>query len=257
MSERETSNVAFERERMFQFRRVMRYLNKVARDCGAKRRIHPDEVMWKTPGFEGLDICDVVFRAGASFGVDTQPQQARDYFGWKHGAEADYLIRYHDRVTWRGLAEFLLSHLGAVSINEAIVLGRRCGPAGAFYAIRDILAKEGFTKRFAPSSRIRTMLTRSQLAAVWARLRWLSRGRLRAIHNPWGTFGRRMCAAGLIVFFLCPRFPGVLVAAALIALGVVVGMLSFPTLPDGIRTFRDLAVFIWDKRDHQTVHPEL
>lgn len=122
--------------------RMLLWLNRLAQTLGAKREIQAEELIDSTPGLTDLDPIDLYFAVDEEFGIVALPEEINSYTGVDFAAQMsrdEWVGKHGFANTWAGLARFILPRLGTVPLQPAVVLGKRCGEAGAYLAIRDIL----------------------------------------------------------------------------------------------------------------------
>ncbi|MCG3131993.1 MAG: hypothetical protein FLDDKLPJ_02803 [Phycisphaerae bacterium] len=238
---------------------MLLWLNRLARTLGAKRDIQPEEFIDSTPGLTDLDPIDLYFAADEEFGIVMSSEEINSYTGVAHLAHMrrdEWVLKYKETGTWTGLARFILPRLRSVPLQSARVLGKRCGEAGAYFAIRDILEEQRSSLGAAmPSDRIAERLRGRELLWLWPRLRWLAGDSLpdlwltRAYSlGEWAWVVAVLSAlASLICFFGC-RLDW---AAAIACVFVVSALLAritrrrYPLLPAGVDSMKDLAHLVW------------
>src|SRR5262249_50660345 len=83
--------------------------------------------------------------------------------------------------TFGALAEYIRERVERVSFEPITLLGRRCSSAGSFRGIEELVHRtDRSVPRFGPSTPIKDRLRGRTLHAIYARLRWISVGRLPA-----------------------------------------------------------------------------
>lgn len=157
-------------------------------------------------------------------------------------------------VTLDRLADFFVDRVPAFSFEPVEIAGVWSAHAGAFLGMRDAARSIAGMPRFAPSTPIRTHLSRSQLASLWDRVRWVSGQALPPLQSRW--YNRAACFFVLSVMGLLGSGFAALFWGAFAALLHAVSfckltwvLLSLAErfenpLPEGIETFEDLAVVI-------------
>jgi hypothetical protein len=157
-------------------------------------------------------------------------------------------------VTLNQLADFFVNRVPAVSFGPVEIAGVECAHAGAFLGVRDAARNIAGMPRFAPSTPIRSRLSRTQLASLWSRVRWASGNALPPLRSRW--YDRAACLFVLTMMGLLGSgvaalfwgaFAALLHAASFCKLSWVLLSLAerFENpLPEGIETFEDLAVVI-------------
>lgn len=238
--------------------RMLRALNEWALYvAGARAPIRADEVLDQTRGLAELDPYDLFFAAGKWFGVSVTRAEVRAYGGLdEQTARDEWLSRFRERWTWRGLAYFLVQKLGAAPVRPALVLGSPCGPAGAFCALCGLVERvTGRRSTITPSERISKRISGTALLRLWTHIHRLSEQAppaLTRLHrysaaehvigacvlSAIGAAG--CCGAGYCVIASCAAIGAL--ASGLLALALRQGS---PALPPGIWTYRDLAKLMW------------
>ena len=171
-------------------------------------------------------------------------------------------VEYGQHITFGVLTDFLIERTPVIPIEPVWVMGRECKTAGAFRTIERICRlTEPRVKEFAPSTPIRARFRSGKQRQLWARLRWLSEGRLPP-HRETAWFALRKLfnsRVGLIslgisylvtvlLFFSVlggPFTECLLITAGnfLFILVLAMALLSRfeDSLPEGFATFRDVA----------------
>ncbi|MCO6043700.1 hypothetical protein NG895_07255 [Aeoliella sp. ICT_H6.2] len=174
----------------------------------------------------------------------------------------EWLTETSQPLTIRKLAEFIARHAHGAPMNPTTVFGVPCAPAGAFRGLCQLPEVRG--RRIAPSTKLRDVLRGGRLRAFWSRSTWASGIELPLLSptkaETWlgRSYGAALFAGlalatmtgGMILgdwnlSALCPAFiaaialPSVLFCFTAAALDCV-----RDPLPDGVRTFGDLARLI-------------
>lgn len=170
---------------------------------------------------------------------------------------AEWLEQYGSRWTWSGLAHFLLPKLQTIRLTRPVILGRACGPAGAFYALREIGAEHGLPlESVKPSDPVAPEIRGRKLVRLWRRLRWIRSDRMPMVRggiSEWVSLVVGLCilvtfAGGLASMCWRVEVGAPLVLTSLLILvpmGIALNRL-FPCWPKSIRTYRDLALLVWE-----------
>ncbi len=232
--------------------RIFAQLNRIVRPWGAKRDVDPDEYIDATDGLEEFDPLDFYLGVRRDFGLQYTTDEVLRCGG--EGAElpkAEWMHRYARCWTWNGLVDFLLARLQSVRVEEAVVLGRRCGPAGAFFALREVAAELDIPAEFRPSDRITRRIPRESRRAFWNRARWLSRDQVDHLEPSWMAifaFGSLFVLAILLLGASCTAPPLFVLAVACAVAAKLMHPLT-QRVPERFRTFRDLSIAVWHGAD--------
>jgi hypothetical protein len=152
--------------------------------------------------------------------------------------------------TVRDVCELIARYARRPCFRPAIVFGRECLPAGAFLAIKSLLAQEGADVRdIAPSTPLRE-IARRHLGLFTGPVAWLAPGTVpypRIVHVPHAVATWVMILSGAMLAlgnFLNPWITIIGVTTLAIAfLASLIAAQCRPTTVEfpGLRTFRDLA----------------
>ena len=93
-----------------------------------------------------------------------------------------WVVESAPRLTVRRLAEAIAKRAEGISFDPVAILGRRCGPAGAFYGLCNLPELRG--RRVGPSTPLRAALDWRQLRAAWRRTQWIAGCELPALRSP-------------------------------------------------------------------------
>ena len=189
------------------------------------------------------------------------------------GADWEDFAKEHFR--FEDLTSFVVDWLDRVRIEPKRVLGKECLPAGAFHALVDVVSeiKPG-VKRFGPSMLIKKRLREQELDHVWRRLAWFG-------ETP-PPLRRTLVTktANISIWAFVISLVAVVSGIAMMDFGPteVVGLLLFvlglycvlpslilaallsridDRLPEGFRTFRDLAVFLGRSAGDPGANPDV
>jgi hypothetical protein len=222
--------------------------------------------------WEEVDLTDVAYALDRFFGIDEcDPRRSwkerleewTRFFDW--GAQATPEGWGRDVgpcFTFGALADFLAARVVERPIEAVRVLGKPCLNAGAFLRICELTARlVPAVSPIWPSTPVRTALRGRALRRLWARLRWMSNGRIAPLRLTWRArlADLLLSRIGLVALLFAPLAIGVWVSAgsgrggyvpvmlsvvplwgALLVLGEAWAALEHP-LPSGFTTFRDLA----------------
>jgi len=231
-----------------------------------------DTAIRQIPGWEEVDFADVLDLTAARFGVRLSDEEARAFCGdelapdeWERFAGKHF--------TLDALATLIARKLACVRIRPDAAFGKACVPAGCFVAIREIADElfEGHC-RFGPSDTISRFFRGRDLELLWPRLRWLSCDQIPELRATWLTslsgvlFGMGVLSGMTFgVLFLIfaavsafsspisgPEWSAYVIIGWMLCLAIVAVALPGAWLahrfddrvPDGIRTFRDLAMLM-------------
>ena len=214
-----------------------------------------------------VDFADVFVRIERHFAVQIPIERWDEFLGAAAKSEDEWLTDIKPWLTFGRMADLIAEYTEAVSFEPVTICFRECAPAGAFLGIQRLYEQwRGFhrMKRFAPSTAIRSVLTRDKLADFWCQLRWQSTGRIQELEFPYATLGCSLLAGGLLLLaggtFCAVKFAnpklfvfGLWIGAACLFLGQRLRWAGNP-LPEGIVTFRDAAERIASGSGAQTVN---
>ncbi len=236
--------------------------NVLARDVGAPVSFLPadriDNVLRTVDCWDEIDFADVIECIERRFGFHCADSEWDELLGtsltpagWEAHAENNF--------TFRSLAVFIAERLETVTIEPVSILGSRCAQVGAFRAVEAVareLAPD--TRRFAPSTRLRKRFHGERLETLWARIRWITGGRIPELQVTLlttmtmltGMIGMLACMVSPLALCTCYEYiDGVWldIAFGAIPAGIALLLVSLilhkldNRLPIGIATFRDLA----------------
>ena len=177
-------------------------------------------------------------------------------------SDADWEDFAKEHFRFEDLTSFVVNWLDRTRIEPKRVLGKECLPAGAFHALVDMVSEiKPDVKRFGPSTLIRKRLRGKYLERVWQRLAWFG--------DPPPPLRRTLVTktADILAWAFIISLVALVGGMAMMHFGPteVVGLLSFilgfygvlpsvflagllsrvdDRLPEGFRTFRDLAIFL-------------
>ncbi len=242
--------------------RMLLWLNRLARTLGAKRDIQVEELIDSTPGLTDLDPIDLYFAVDEEFGIVSLPGDINSYTGVDLVAQMsrDDWVREHGFAsTWAGLARFILPRLGSVPLQPATILGKCCGEAGAYFAIRDVLEEQGSCLRARkPSDRIAERFRGRALLRLWPRLRWLAGDSLPDLRQMCGySLGESawvvavLSALASLLCFLRSRLECAVAIACVFVVSALLARITrrrYPLLPSGVNSMKDLARLVWATR---------
>lgn len=214
---------------------------------------------WASEAIDYSDLVDLYQSLQYCFRFECTREEWSDYFRldvylddyeeWERLYAADF--------TYRRAAQFVAERATAISFEPVNIIGQECGPAGAFYGIRELVREvKKRPREFGPNTRIRDVLKGNAFVYFWMKVRWITEQRapdLSPIYRRLGTHAVFITLAcvlimGAILFSLQADPPYYFYSAfAVIPLWILVGGLmerqSNP-LPPELQTFRDLAVWM-------------
>jgi hypothetical protein len=242
---------------------ILSRLEQVYQGTGFSAEFDPDQRIATNKWVEfscdhdaGQFVSAIEYHFGVALGAD-EIQRAFD--SWDKSDDGDV-------VTWRWLAGQICAALPAVSFEPLDICGTRCQTAGLFRGLEQ-LATHPDAIGVAPSTRILDHLQGAQLHRFWSQTKYLLNVDLPPLVSwtetvaTWGAWGMLICAAGLfvsmIVTVVCVLL-GIEGSETVLRASFTGWLLSVPfalacqippavwgprvrTLPDGLKTFGDLA----------------
>tara|TARA_R110002111_G_scaffold248400_1_gene312060 strand:+ start:81811 stop:82572 length:762 start_codon:yes stop_codon:yes gene_type:complete len=158
--------------------------------------------------------------------------------------------------TFLRLAQFIAARATAISFQPVEVLGKECGPVGAFYGIQQLVKTlKNRSPDFGPSTRIRDVLKGDSIVYFWSQLRGITEQGVAELPAGWRhlevtAFASLICftiVLAVVFSFFKPDPVYVVSIFLVIPLAMFVVWIyqrwSNP-LPPELQTFRDLAVWI-------------
>lgn len=203
--------------------------------------------------WEELDLADLFTEINRHFRIVRPLSEWDEFFGYEQGKK-DFSVwetKFAPKLTFAALANFIAPRLHYVSLAPAVVAGKLCGPAGAFYGIEKITSDiVPHPVRFAPSTKIRSVLSRASLDKLWRQLNWMTESGLPKLPN-----GHRMLGCLAIPILILGAVAGYFSGEVFVfAIGAFIAMLCFGAmqfceklldpLPPNMKTFRELAMHI-------------
>lgn len=203
--------------------------------------------------WEEIDLADVFKEIDQHFRIERPMSEWDDFFGYQLGKKnlSEWETKFAPKLTFASLTQFIAPHLNYVSLAPAVVAGKACGPAGAFYGIEKIASEiVPHPVRFAPSTKIRSVLSRESLDQLWRQLNWMTNAGLPSLPG-----GHRMLGCLAIPVLILGAVTGYFAGEILLfAIGVLVALTCFcvmqfceywlDPLPPHLKTFRELAVHL-------------
>lgn len=201
--------------------------------------------------WEELDLADLFKEIDEYFRIERPMSEWEEFFGFWEGKKdfREWETNFAPKLTIAALIQFIAKRLTYVSLAPAVVAGKTCAPAGVFYGIEKIV-NEIAPVRFAPSTKIRSVLSRKSLDELWRQLNWmtgLSLPRLPDGHRMLGCLAIPVMILGALASYLTGEI-------VVFGLGLGIALICFVAmqicedhldpLPPNIKTFRDLAVFL-------------
>ncbi len=199
------------------------------------------------------------------FGIELPPPEWETMLTQGAGSHEEWMERVAPTLTFGWLADEIAGRAKPIPFEPLTFLGRRCVPAGMFCGLTRMAGEiNPQVKRFGPSTPILHRLRGRRLSRFWDRLTWMTQDQL----PPLRDITRQLHHADVAVLVLAvvnpifwfwlmtclPRWhsPAVVATAstcaifavpAIFYLGgrAVVTWMADP-LPNGITTFRDLAI---------------
>lgn len=206
------------------------------------------------------------------FGFKATPDEWASLWGAGFKKYREWDKQFGERLTFGDVVNFILPRVDSPEIPVEHWFGIACPRAGAFLFIQNRVRKiDPNAQEFGPSTHIETVLDRKAIERLWSELSWrtenylprLDEGRLRLSYL-W-TIDKFVIALVVMMTSNClfwmneERYLRFMIDSMVIGLGVIVAMAlllvllkvlskrrnpSRKILPEGIRTFRDLATII-------------
>ena len=233
---------------------------------GTETRFDADTQVYQYMKSEDLwndtDLADVFYRFERQFGFESTLDE------WIRELEIKGPFTLEEwerdvapRFTFGVIARYIQKKaINTVSFQPVTVMNRECGPAGAFYGLQQVVTSTAEAWRapcrFAPSTRILSVLRGSCLDRFWDELHWRTEQKVPQISRTWDFLIAAGClVAGLATLIALPTTFAT--GNAVYAAGLFVYLLVFwilssayqyysDPLPPELQTFRDLALFIAD-----------
>jgi len=238
------------------------YCDAIGSDTPFTAETRVDQHMQADGSWPEVDLADVFYRFEKQFGFESSLEEWTEELGIANvpGLE-EWENEIAPRFTFGAIARFIQKRaINTVSFQPVTVMDRECGPAGAFYGIQQVVTSTAEAWRdpcrFAPSTRILSVVRGSRLDRFWDELYWRTELKLPRITRAWDSLIDVGCL--LAVLAIAIALPVSFVTGnAIYAVMMFVYLLAFwvaasayryysDPLPPELQTFRDLSQRIAD-----------
>ena len=209
--------------------------------------------------WEDTDLADIFYRLEKHFGFESTLEEWTKELGIAHVPSLEeWENEIAPKFTFGALARFIQKRaVNTVSFEPVMVINKECRPAGVFYGIEQIANQLVSAKcQITPSTNIIDAFRGYRLESFWGELRWRTELGIPELSRTWRLCVSWSCLTAFLGVWIAvaisvgtQNFLYVLIAFAAALSELFVTQLfkySIDPLPEDLKTFRDLAVWIAD-----------